>query len=361
MKIGIIGTRGIPNNYGGFEQLAEYLSLGLVEKGHDVVVYNSHNHKYTQSTWRGVNIVHCFDPERNIGTVGQFIYDLNCILDSRKRGFDAIINLGYTSSAIWMGLFARKAKVITNMDGMEWKRSKYSAKVQAFLKFSEKRAVKHSYKLVADSLAIKDYLEKEYRADVTFIAYGSDLFSEGDAHALLPYKITPFGYSLLIARMEPENNIEMILDGLCASETKQPFLVTGNIKNKFGRYLAHKFEKEERIVFTGPVYQPSIINNLRFYSNLYFHGHSVGGTHPSLLEAMGCKALVAAHNNVFNKSVLGPDAYYFSSAGDVKLILDGAGRSGKEASLYIERNFRKIAEEYTWKKIIDSYEELVKL
>jgi hypothetical protein len=101
LKIAILGTRGIPNNYGGFEQFAEYLSEGLTEKGHEIYVYSPHNHNYQEKEWRGVKIIHCFDPEYKVGTAGQFIYDLNCILDSRKRGFDIILQLGYTSSSVW--------------------------------------------------------------------------------------------------------------------------------------------------------------------------------------------------------------------------------------------------------------------
>src|SRR5678815_4853342 len=102
MKIAILGTRGIPNSYGGFEQFAEYLSLGLTNKGHHVTVYNSHNHTYQENSWNGVNIVHCYDPEYLIGTAGQFVYDLNCILDCRKKDFDIILQLGYTSSSVWL-------------------------------------------------------------------------------------------------------------------------------------------------------------------------------------------------------------------------------------------------------------------
>src|ERR1700761_6832335 len=96
MKIGILGTRGIPNRYGGFEQCAEYLALGLTARGHEVWVYNAHNHEYRASTWNGVNIIHCNDPEHKMGTAGQFIYDYNCIKDARKRGFDILLQLGYT-------------------------------------------------------------------------------------------------------------------------------------------------------------------------------------------------------------------------------------------------------------------------
>ena len=131
MKIAILGTRGIPNNYGGFEQFAEYLSVGLVDKGHNVFVYNSHNHIFKESIYKGVNIIHCFDPEYLIGTSGQFLYDLNCIINCRKSNFDIILQLGYTSSSIWNGIMPKNSSLVTNMDGIEWKRSKFSNKVHA--------------------------------------------------------------------------------------------------------------------------------------------------------------------------------------------------------------------------------------
>src|SRR5882672_3291524 len=104
-RIAILGTRGIPNHYGGFEQLAEYLAPGLVQAGHDVTVYNSHNHPYREKTWKGVHIRHCYDPEYILGSAGQFVYDLNCLLDVRQRHYDVILQLGYTSSSIWGRLF----------------------------------------------------------------------------------------------------------------------------------------------------------------------------------------------------------------------------------------------------------------
>ena len=115
MKIGILGTRGIPNAYGGFEQFAEYLSQGLVKKGHQVSVYNSDKHHYKESTWKGVNIINCYDPENKIGTAGQFIYDFNCIQDSSKRNFDIILQLGYTSSSVWHRYWPKDAFNIINM------------------------------------------------------------------------------------------------------------------------------------------------------------------------------------------------------------------------------------------------------
>ena len=124
MKIAIIGTRGIPNNYGGFEQFAEKVSVLLIDKGYEITVYNSSLHPYQGNEWNGVKIIKMYDPENKVGTVGQFIYDLNCILHTRKSNYDIILQLGYTSSSIWNFLFKRKHTIITNMDGIEWKRTK---------------------------------------------------------------------------------------------------------------------------------------------------------------------------------------------------------------------------------------------
>ena len=359
MKIAIIGTRGIPNNYGGFEQLAEYLSLGFLKKGHEVFVYNSSRHKFQEKKWNGINLIHQFDPEFLLGTIGQFFYDFNCILNSRKHNFDAIINLGYTSSSIFLWLFSKKSNIITNMDGLEWKRSKYSRYVQRFLMFSERLAVKKSTMLVADSIAIQTYLLKKYNVKSHFIAYGACLFEKENPLILNSFNLNPFSYSMLIARMEPENNIEMILEGVVSSKSDNLFLVVGNYSNKYGMYLYSKFSLDKRIIFTGPIYDFETINNLRFFSNLYFHGHSVGGTNPSLLEAMGCKALICAHNNEFNKSVLGSNCYYFDSNKEVSKILDETNKSSETNQLFINNNYLNIKDNYSWEKIINQYENLI--
>jgi glycosyltransferase involved in cell wall biosynthesis len=358
MKIAILGTRGIPNNYGGFEQLAQFLSLGLLAKGHHVYVYCSSRHAYQEKEWQGIHLIHQKDPEDRLGTAGQFIYDLNCIRDSRNRNFDVILNLGYTSSSVWMNLFPKLTKVITNMDGLEWKRSKYSRKVQKFLLFAEKLAVRKSDALVADSKAIQVYLQEKYGIVSTFIAYGAEIFRDPDQSCLAAFQLKPYAFDLLIARMEPENNIEVILDGVVKSKSTRPFLVVGNPENKFGLYLKNKFKEEKRILFMGSIYDTKVIDNLRHYANLYFHGHSVGGTNPSLLEAMGCHSLICAHDNVFNKSILGPDAFYFSNARQVADRLDATNTREQGAS-YLQANLAKIRESYSWSHIIEQYESLM--
>lgn len=359
MRIAIIGTRGIPNNYGGFEQLAEYLSLGLKEKGHEVYVYSSNKHSYQEKMWKGIHIIHQNDPEKKIGTVGQFIYDFNCIRNSRKHNFDTILNLGYTSSSVWMHVFPKKPRLVTNMDGLEWKRSKYSKKVQKFLLYAEKLAVKMSDELIADSKAIQKYLMDKYQVPSHFVAYGADLFNSPDEQVLKEFKLDPFSFNMLIARMEPENNIEMILDGMTRSTSKAKFFVVGNIQNKFGTYLTEKYKSDDRIVFAGPIYDIAIINNLRYFCNLYFHGHSVGGTNPSLIEAMGCHALIAAHENEFNRSVLEQDAFYFSDWTDISKLLEKQHRTGDQVNSMIENNYQKIKTNYSWSHIVESYERIL--
>lgn len=246
MKIGILGTRGIPNHYGGFEQFAEYLSVGLVKKGHQVVVYNSSDHPYQKSEWNGVTIQHCKDWEGKIGTAGQFLYDYNCIVNARKQKFDVLLQLGYTSSSIWKNLLPKKAIVITNMDGLEWKRTKFSSSVQQFLKKAEKWAVQSSDHLVADSKGIQAYLSEKYQIDSTYIAYGSNLFSDASEKVLESYEVEKGNYNMLIARMEPENNIETILDGVVQSNSGKPFLVIGKTENEFGQYLMSKYKNQKK-------------------------------------------------------------------------------------------------------------------
>ncbi len=355
MRIGIVGSRGIPNHYGGFEQLAEFLSVELVNRGHQVWVYNSSLHPYKETKFHGVEIITCYDPESKIGTAGQFIYDFNCIVDSRARNFDILLQLGYTSNSIWKVLLPENSLIITNMDGMEWMRSKYSPMVQRFLKIAERWAVESSHYLIADSIAIKDYIFNKYQLHADYIAYGATLFNNPNEDVLSKYKLLKQGYYLAIARFEPENNLEMIIQGYLKSGSDKPLILIGNSENKFGQYLINKY-KNPMIKFLGPNYDLDELNNLRYYCSLYFHGHSVGGTNPSLLEAMASYAPICAHNNEFNKSVLGDDAKYFSNDDGIVSCMNHEF-SFSDA---IQQNANKIIQKYNWTLIIDEYESLMK-
>lgn len=355
MRIAIIGTRGIPNHYGGFEQCAEYLSAGLVKRNFEVVVYNSHNHPYQQKEWNGVEICHCYDPEYKVGKIGQFIYDLNCILDARKKNFDVILQLGYTSSSVWGWLLPQDAVITTNMDGMEWKRAKYTKKAKSFLRIAERLAVLTSDNLIADSIEIQRYLKKKYGKEPSFISYGANLFNNNDPDVLREFDLEPYRYSMLVARMEPENSIEMILDGYTMAGSGEKFLVIGNTDNVFGNYLVNKFSDNANIIFLGGVYCAEKLNNLRFYSNLYFHGHTVGGTNPSLLEAMASDALICANDNVFNRAVLNENAHYFATAQDVAYSLANIKKSTGIYQQMLTNNRDKIENFYSIENIVNAY------
>ena len=356
MKIAILGTRGIPNHYSGFEQFAEFFSVFLVEKGHDVFVYNSHNHPYQEKTFNGVNIIHQHDPEYKLGTFGQFIYDYNCIMDSRKRDFDIILQLGYTSNSIWYFLLPKKPIIITNMDGLEWKRSKYSKPVQQFLKFAERLAVKSSDFLISDSLGIQKYINSKYNVTSTYIAYGAKVFSSPNEEILKEYDVLKHNYNMIMARFEPENNIETILDGIALAGHETTVLVLGNHQTKYGDYLKNKFKTHKQIRFIGAEFDINKLNNLRYFSNFYFHGHSVGGTNPSLLEAMASNAFIIAHDNHFNKTILKENGYYFSNPADIKNIID---RIKKNDNLQlVQNNFDAIENEFNWDKINGEYLQL---
>lgn len=358
MKIAILGTRGIPNFHGGFEQFAEFFSVYMADKGHEVYVYNSHNHPYKKVKFKNVNIIHCNDPEQNFGTAGQFIYDFNCIVDSRKRKYDIILQLGYTSSSVWSFLFPKKSLIVTNMDGLEWKRSKYNKGVQKFLKYAEKLAVNNSHFLISDSIGIQDYIKNKYHKNSENIPYGAIMFNSPDSTLLEEYGLEPFGYNMLIARLEPENNIETILAGVIASPSTQPVLVIGKHNTSYANYLKQKYEYDKRVRFLGGIYDLNKLNNLRYFSNIYFHGHSVGGTNPSLLEAMSSSALIMANDNIFNKSILGANAFYFKSAEDIQKMMNISKLNYKEL---LTENKKKIEDIYSWDRVNSQYETFLNL
>ena len=244
------------------------------------------------------------------------------------------------------------------MDGLEWKRSKYSKPVQKFLKVAEWLAAKSGDYLVSDSLGIKTYLREKYNKDATYIAYGANVFDNPDDRILKKYQIEKENYSLLIARFEPENNLEMILDGVVKSNRNEPFLVIGKHDTVYGEFLKNKYKAYPNIKFIGGIYNLEELNNIRYYSRLYFHGHSVGGTNPSLLEAMASNCLICANNNEFNKGVLKENAFYFSNKNEVKQLYDTLDKENELEK--INQNTAAIENEFSWNMINEKYYYLLK-
>lgn len=369
MKIAFVSTRGIPNNYGGFEQFAEYISIGLAEKGHEVTVYSPHYHPYHEKMYKGVRIKHIYSPEKWMGgSIGSFFYDFLCLKDAlQKEDFDIIYEAGYTSIIPAYIRFnvkdIRKPIFTTNMDGLEYKRSKFNKLVQKFVFWEERMAVKYSHNLIADNMGIKDYYKEKYGKESKFLAYGANIYNNYSEEYIKEYGFKRDSYLLVIARLEPENNLEMAIEGYIASEQygKMPLVIVGKTNTPYGKQLVEKYRKHEYIKFIGGIYDFDKINSVRYYSHAYFHGHSVGGTNPSLLEAMASECFIFSHDNIFNRSVLGENSIYYSSAEDVTRLLN---RLDKLVSVHkqqlIANNLEVIRTQYSWDKLVDEHEKYFK-
>lgn len=361
MKIAITGSRGIPNNYGGFEQCAENLAVLLVEAGHEVTVYNPDYHNYASDNYKGVKIAKQWNPENKIGTVGNFIYDYCCMKHAIKDNCDILLVLGYTTASLFYPFLNKKKSIlVTNMDGLEWKRDKWNAVIKKLALFFEKLGAKYSDYLVSDNREIRNYLQQTYKTDSTFIAYGATLFNEPQEYAIKEYDVETGKYDIIIARLEKENNIETALDGVVLSKSSTPTLVIGNHQTEYGNFLKEKYNAHPSIRFIGGIYNLNHLNNLRWYSRFYFHGHSVGGTNPSLLEAMSSRAFILAHDNLFNRDVLGSNAFYFGNSEAVAQLLIAPDKLLQERDNFVRANILKIENEYNWQKITHEYEQLFK-
>lgn len=369
MRIAFVSTRGIPNNYGGFEQFAEYISVGLAQKGHEVTVYSPHFHPYKKSEYKGVRIKHVYSPEQWMGnSVGSFFYDFKCLRDALKNGnYDIIYEAGYTSiipAYIWFNIKRRKDVIVTtNMDGLEYKRTKFNPLIRRFIAWEEKMAVRHSHYLISDNMGISDYFMKKYDKPSQYLAYGADIHDDYDINVLSEYELQPDKYYLIIARMEPENNIEMAIQGYLKSKEngRHQLILVGKTETSFAKKMIKKYGGNPGVRFLGGIYDFRKINSIRKFSRAYFHGHSVGGTNPSLLEAMASEVMLIAHDNIFNRAVAGNNAIYYKDAKDITRILDSIDTILPEKkNIFVDANLETIRNKYSWRRLIEMHEQYFK-
>lgn len=365
MKIAFVSTRGIPNNYGGFEQFAEYISVGLAERGHEVTVYSPSFHPYKEDFYKNVRIKHIYSPETWMGSsVGSFFYDFSSLKDAlKKEDFDIIYEAGYTSiipAYIWFNVKKRKRPIFTtNMDGLENKRSKFSSMVRRFLDWEEKMAVKYSHYLISDNMGIHDYYKEKYGKESKFLAYGADIHDDFNSEYLKEFGLQPEEYYILIARLEPENNIVMAIEGYLHSKENghRPLIVVGKTNTPHGKELVTKYGNEKSVRFVGGIYDFKKLDSVRHFSKAYFHGHSVGGTNPSLLEAMAAGCFVFAHDNIFNRAVLKTNALYYPTTEKVTEYLDDIDAIAENSKkTFTTNNIEAIMNEYSWEHLVDEHE-----
>lgn len=369
MKIAFISVRGIPNNYGGFEQFAEYISVGLAKRGHDITVYSPHYHPYKKNEYKGVKIKHIYSPEKWMGgSVGSFFYDYASLKDAlKKEDFDIIYEAGYTSiipAYIRFNVKNIKHPIFTtNMDGLEYKRTKFNSWVRKFVFWEEKQAVKHSHYLIADNMGIHDYYKEKYGKESKFLAYGADIHDDWNVSLLDEYGLKPNDYYMVVARLEPENNIVMAIDGYLKSQEngKHPLIIVGKTNTPHGKELVKKYGKEPNVRFMGGIYDFKKLDSVRHFSRAYFHGHSVGGTNPSLLEAMASGCFMLANDNIFNRAVLKENAIYYKDSDAVCSLMnniDNLISENKEKML--NGNWDEIRNVYSWEKLVDEHEKYFK-
>ena len=372
-SIAIIGSRGIPNNYGGFECFTEILSQNLVKRGYNIYVSCEHpGEKSCPATFNGVDLFYFPIKHPKSGMMGmiyEILYDVYSLFFASIKA-EQVYMLGYSAALFFFipKLFGRT--LYLNPDGFEWKRAKFSSSIKILLRINEKMGSFWADRIVADSKGIKKYYDKKYNIESSYIAYGADeippvkwdneKLPEVLKHGI---KINP-AYWLLVARLEPENNIHTIIEGYIKSDAKKPLIIVGNFVSpqyeKQIQDIVRVKSKDKKIVFTGGIYDPEVLNMLRQNCFGYLHGHSVGGTNPSLVEAMAMENLLIAHENQFNREVCEDTALYFSNASDLSNKMNQVENNPENYLELKSKAFERVKKEYSWEKITEQYHLLFK-
>lgn len=357
-RIAILGTRGIPARYGGFETFAEELAVRLVQRGHEVTVYCEKGASCSaDANYKGVRLEYISAPP--LGPLDVVWFDI-CCMAKATRHYDLLYLLGYgAGSFTWMPRLLGKP-VWINMDGLEWKRSKWPWYARLYLRLNEWCAAKFASLMIADAEGIKRYLKESYgeSSAVAMIPYGAELISvPPDPSYLTQMGVSPGSYYLVVCRLEPENHVREIIEGFNLAATRRELIVVGDIDTDTPYVRDLKRSAGSKVRFIGTCYEKPMLKALRYYAFAYFHGHSVGGTNPSLLEAMGCANVVIAHDNPFNREVAAECARYFASPVEITEIINSL-ESGTDLGKMHAVAQERIRTIYSWERITDLYEEL---
>ena len=353
----ILGTRGIPAAHGGFETFAEHLAIYLAERDWDVYVYCQEDGRgeIYEDEWNGVKLVHI--PIEKQGAMGTIFFDWKATRHASRHS-DPCLTLGYNTAVFCTALRIRGIHNTINMDGIEWKRDKWSAIERAWLYANERVGCWLGNQLVADHPEIKNHLATRVRPEkITMIPYGSDRISDADESLIEPYGVAPGQYAIVVARPEPENSIHEIVSAFSRRERKKKLVVLGNFDNAAPDYRDMVFSAaSEEVIFPGAIYEKPIVQALRFYACCYVHGHQVGGTNPSLVEALGAGSPIIAHDNRFNRWVAGPENLYFRDVAGCSDAFDKILENTDLNSEIRAHNSERHARCFDWEKILAEYE-----
>jgi len=351
-NLAILGIVGVPANYGGFETLVENLLDSLPTFFNVTIFCESNAYPEKQETYKGAKLIYI---NMKANGAQSILYDSVCLIKSFRK-YDHILLLG-VSGAIMLPFLKpfSTSKIITHIDGLEWKRDKWGWFAKRFLKISEYLAVKFSDGIVADNKHIQEYVTEEYGEDSFLIAYGANHVTEVPAEAYRKkFSFLDSPYVFTVCRIEPENNVEMQLKAFKECEIGMPYVVVGNWSaNEYGMKLYQKYSKVKNIILYNPIYEMEELNVLRSNCYFYLHGHSAGGTNPSLVEAMYLGLPVIAYGVNYNRETTFGKALYFDCSDDLKrLLLDIRSHD----RLQMSHDLSKLAKKnYSWKAITKKY------
>ena len=359
MRIAILGTRGIPARYGGFETFAEKLAVGLCERGFGVTVFCEAAESSGPDVFQGVKLRYVSAP--SLGPLQTILYDVQCLWAARK-GYDVVYMLGYGAAPFCLIPRLWGAKVWINPDGLEWARAKWGFVAKSYFRLMEWASLHAANRIIADAHAIAASLASRHGKlqACTVIPYGCEVIeTPPPAEPLAEWGLVPGRYYLVVCRLEPENHVLEVLQAFQQSGSNRQLIVVGNhlAGTSYGAQLLSV--RDPRIRMIGTVYDQATLTCLRYYCFAYIHGHSVGGTNPSLLEAMGCGNLIFAHDNPFNRETLGDCGFYFASPKELVRAIDGAKRQDSELARLREASRSRARAKYRWPEIVARYAALL--
>ena len=355
MQLAIVGIRGLPNTYGGFETLAENL-VHYLSKDLDITVYCSSKDMETRiETFDGARLKYV--PVTSHGAFG-IIYDSISLVRAIFKS-DKVLFLGFGGGFVVPFLWMYKSKLILNIGGLDWQRSKWSGFAQKVIKKAEALLMKNCGTIISDNVGIQQYILTEYGRESTLIAYGGDQATKQQIlpHHLNEYPFLEKPYAFAVCRIQHDNNIDMILDAFVGNST-MPIVVVGNWKDsEYGVKTKNDYLAEQTLILLDAIYDRALLDVLRSNCTIYIHGHSAGGTNPSLAEAMYLGLPVFAFASGYNEHTTGHKALYFHDLQELKqLILTYLSIDLKEMG----NSLREIAiANYRWKTIADQYKQLI--
>ncbi|GAB2888856.1 DUF1972 domain-containing protein [Nocardioides pacificus] len=356
MRIAMLGTRGVPAQYGGFETCVEEVGSRLVDKGHEVVVY-CRNSGQELTSYKGMELVNL--PAVKKRSVETLSHTGLSVAHLMRHGADAAILFNAGNAPFVPALRARRIPTVIHMDGIESRRAKWAGFGAKYYTWAERSAAGSGLPLIADAQGIADHLREEHGRDSHILAYGAPILSPG-TDLLQQMDVQPRQYHLVVARMEPENHVDVAVAGYRLSGSPHPLVVVGSAP------YADEYVAEVRaaagdadVRFVGGVWDQDLLNQLYAHTRSYIHGHSVGGTNPSLLRALGASAPVIAFDVVFNREVAGDCALYFSSPESAAAAIGQHDAGLEAAEARAQQGQRRVEKLYRWDDIADGYEALV--